>query len=447
MLTVGGNDVKISTFRFPVHNTIVEIEQRQPMYFIDVNTLNDPDQITYKYQCCAAYVTKKLVECEVASNVNGTNRYDPVVFLSMCALGHSTYQLGRFVLLQLLLTLCPSADMHFLICDRLHVGKPSEIIERTLGDFYIEPDYRFTKEEYETLVQRRHTDLKRLGLFYDPEKLKPRDCQVPHGWEKKLKNKSYNEDKLRDARDRHFKLWKPMVGKVRTAEDFVLDTDVTNDIIDNIDTIDVASNNNSVKETGRSEVSSFIKRSGRSKKTPTRFDIRKEVTEPIKQNERTKSKVIHKIIMNPIPKSVQKDDSIDKLVKRLDIIVAEKSHPVKYNAEIPVTGIKDLEYAVKNVTRLVEDSIQSRKDIERRLKVTDLENQLQSSRSKNEVLMENNNNQHVLEIVKTFCNTQCHVATVTSHFNPYYHGQNLNYQQLSTPTIQVCLYLYYLYML
>ena len=254
-----------------------------------------------------------------------------------------------------------------------------------------------------------------------------------------------------------------MVGLARNENDFTIDisTPTTDELDSEIGTgtgtgtgiVDMLNANNdqiqSINKTVTNVTKPPTKHSERVRKQPVMYDMVNTPTiTPSKQSKRksSKSKVIPTTISSKIESSDKKTDgkeyAIEKFCKRFDAIMVERveSKQLQITKNIPniqSIGIKDLEYEVQAVKRLVQDSIESRKDIDHKIKVMDLENQLQCSRAKNETLNENSNNQHVLEIVKTFCNTQCHVATVTSHFNPYHHGQNLGYLSSNASYFQV----------
>ena len=110
----------------------------------------------------------------------------------MCALGHPEHQTGRFVLLQILLSLCIKPQHDYLVLDRSQLGVPAKIYQKTMKPFFIAPEYMFSEAQHEQLTQRRELELRRLGLIYDPNKIKPRDTHNPHGLE--VRNKIIVED-------------------------------------------------------------------------------------------------------------------------------------------------------------------------------------------------------------------------------------------------------------
>ena len=92
--------------------------------------------------------------------------------------------------------------------------------------FFIAPEYMFSVAQHEQLTQRRELELRRLGLIYDPNKIKPRDTHNPHGWE--VRNKITVEDELdvknQRNRDLIFFACQPRKGRFESVED------LTNDI-------------------------------------------------------------------------------------------------------------------------------------------------------------------------------------------------------------------------
>ena len=195
----------ISTFHYP---TTLKLKDRltiKRMVFVDFASLKDPSQITYKYQTLIA-------------SAHG-NKTKGKVFLSMCALGHPAYIEGRYILLQIFETLCDKPRLDYLVLDRVNLGIPAKILQQhSINQFYIAPEYHFTREQYEVLTQRRHLELKRLGLFYDATKAKPKDTQNPHGWEKRKKINQNPDgsyiltDKLKENKDTAIKCWQPIKG-------------------------------------------------------------------------------------------------------------------------------------------------------------------------------------------------------------------------------------------
>jgi hypothetical protein len=90
-----GQKKTFATFRFPATNGVLDIRSKKVMFFVDADTLNDPLFVTYKYQCCIATATVKR-----GLEIDGKYQYHGIVHMSLCALGHAEFPIGRFVLLQ-----------------------------------------------------------------------------------------------------------------------------------------------------------------------------------------------------------------------------------------------------------------------------------------------------------------------------------------------------------
>jgi hypothetical protein len=128
------------------------------------------------------------------------------------------------------MTLCKDARTDYLVVDRCYVGKPSQIYKgnKEFQDFYCDPSYVFEKSVYHVLRSRRDQDLKRLGLFYNGGKVKPRDCKNPQAWEAKhlktlqLENSDNNilYQSFIARRDRAQRIWKPLIGLIPNEQDF-----------------------------------------------------------------------------------------------------------------------------------------------------------------------------------------------------------------------------------
>ena len=117
------------------------------------------------------------------------------------------------------MTLCKDARTDNLVVDRIYVGKPSKIYKvKEFNEFYCDSSYIFEKEVYNGLRSRREQDLRRLGLFYNGGKVKPRDCKNPQAWESKYSNtlSSKNSEEssayqsLITRRDRAQRIWRPL---------------------------------------------------------------------------------------------------------------------------------------------------------------------------------------------------------------------------------------------
>jgi hypothetical protein len=175
---IGSHSKMIGTFRYPSKNFQFQPSDSTKMFFIDLEKIRDSDYITFKYQCCAALATRKQINLN-----NGTHRFDKVVYLSMCALGHPDYTHGRFVMLQVFMTLCATAKAEFLIGDSHNLGKPAQIISQedlSASNYYCDPEYTYDQDLYESLLQLRLLEMKRRSLFYDRKKWRSIQTQQPH---------------------------------------------------------------------------------------------------------------------------------------------------------------------------------------------------------------------------------------------------------------------------
>jgi hypothetical protein len=180
---ISGKPTRICAFRYPTgRNFDLQPKQwKQRYFFLDHGKLNDSVYVTFKYQCCAAYVLKRNLSVRKNKQTEqaGIAYKSNVVYFTMCALGHPKYPTGKYALLQVFMTLCTTAESHFLICDATQMGKPGEIVT-SMGDFYCVPSYIYPDKTYDELVEFRKREIKKRSLIFNRDYGRPVDTKQPH---------------------------------------------------------------------------------------------------------------------------------------------------------------------------------------------------------------------------------------------------------------------------
>lgn len=112
-MSVCGIERELVAFHYPPNNEMQPLNI-QKFFFYDIKYIDNPMYNFFRWESVGAVCLQTKNHSEVDSPMNHNSWR---VFYSMCELGHCAFP-GRYVCLQVLMTLCAHTRVDFLVYDR-----------------------------------------------------------------------------------------------------------------------------------------------------------------------------------------------------------------------------------------------------------------------------------------------------------------------------------------
>jgi hypothetical protein len=215
-VVVGKQQKRLVTMSYSALNLSQPVGKKKRFYGSEVlKTTNKLAKYykLYRYDCVEAVVTSSRDSAVEILDPNSTGvpieceQWDSCdrVYHSMCQLNHHT-EGRRFVLLQVLMTLCSTARVDFLLFD--HQLQQCQLFQgsKSMKYFWCEPHHDFTAREYKDLFAARNEYFDRHSYYYDKNRGHARDM------------KGDPEDREQPGLDspvallQSYELWEPIFG-------------------------------------------------------------------------------------------------------------------------------------------------------------------------------------------------------------------------------------------